>query len=304
MVGEMGLSAAVIEAMRELSFAPERNQPESWLSTLRAAAVSTARAIRPPALPADAAIVWAVSLGVAVPLALVLEGPERLAAAGAALGLLCGREIAYRAHRGRQRDADEALARARVEAEEDADARVRAVIRQFQWAVNDLDTLRRRVGQSEIAVAAAEARAARAISATKVGAARAIAAIEARAANRVAVAETRAFEAEEFAKRQGEILRRRAASAEAKRQERALKEARAKAAQLYALLQPDLLAPRDAAPAGAPAKARPGRARSVSPAAEPVPGAIDALAVGTEDVMPAAPSADNTHPEVMLFRTG
>lgn len=117
------------------------------------AAAAQPKATRQPntrfARTADILLPWLLTLGVAVPLAFVFDGPERFFAAGAALGILAAAAFAWQVHQRDRTTALAALARVRSELSAEAEVRVDSVIRQFEWAVNDVASLRDKLERAE-----------------------------------------------------------------------------------------------------------------------------------------------------------
>ena len=91
----------------------------------------------------DDLLPWAIALTTAVVAASVGMGEERWFGLGVAAGLLAGGGCAWftmrETLRGRTKHHEEAMASFAV----DADERVNSVIRQFEWAVNDIARLKR-----------------------------------------------------------------------------------------------------------------------------------------------------------------
>ena len=101
----------------------------------------------------DALIPWLLALGLLVPLALAVEGEARIFAGGLACGVLIGAAFAWQLHRRDREIGRAATARVRAQLTAESEARANTVIMQFQWAVNDVASLR-----SKLLAAEAEAR--------------------------------------------------------------------------------------------------------------------------------------------------
>jgi hypothetical protein len=94
-------------------------------------------------------LVLAATLGVAV--ALADRGPAGWLGAGIAAGVVACAVYVWSGRRDLVRSAHEAHAAELRSLAEEADARVKAVVNQFEWAVDDFAKLRQRVEQAEAA---------------------------------------------------------------------------------------------------------------------------------------------------------
>lgn len=101
----------------------------------------------PPVL--DALIPWLLAFGFVVPLAFAVEGEARLFTAGVACGVLIGAAFAWQLHRKDRDTGLAATARVRAQITAESEARAITVIRQFEWAVNDVATLRAKLLKAE-----------------------------------------------------------------------------------------------------------------------------------------------------------
>ena len=90
----------------------------------------------------DALIPWLLAFGFVVALALAVDGQARIFNAGMASGVLIGAVFAWQLHRKDRAIGLAATARVRAHVSADSDARANTVIKQFEWAVNDVATLR------------------------------------------------------------------------------------------------------------------------------------------------------------------
>lgn len=126
-----------------------------------------AEAARPAAAPkrdtrfaplADALLPWLLVLGIAAPLAVVFDGAERWFAAGVTVGILAGAAFAWQLHVKDRATAHAATKRVRAEMAAEAEVRADTLIRQFEWAVNDISALREKADRAEKEAIAAEAR--------------------------------------------------------------------------------------------------------------------------------------------------
>ncbi|HEY8806391.1 MAG TPA: hypothetical protein VIN70_02245 [Candidatus Limnocylindria bacterium] len=97
----------------------------------------------------DALLPWLLAFGFVVPLTIALEGAGRLFSAGAACGVLVGAAFAWQLHRRDRATGLAATARVRAEISAESDARANAVLMQFEWAVNDIATLRTKLEKAE-----------------------------------------------------------------------------------------------------------------------------------------------------------
>lgn len=98
---------------------------------------------------ADALLPWLLTIGIAAPLALIFESAERWFALGVTAGVLAGAAFAWRLHVHDRGIAHAATKRVRSELTAEADARAEMVIRQFEWAVNDVAALREQLERSQ-----------------------------------------------------------------------------------------------------------------------------------------------------------
>ncbi len=97
----------------------------------------------------DALLPWLLAVGLAVPLSLALEGAARVFSAGLAGGVLVGAAFAWQLHRRDRATGLAATARVRAETGAESDARANALLMQFEWAVNDIATLRAKLERAE-----------------------------------------------------------------------------------------------------------------------------------------------------------
>ena len=97
----------------------------------------------------DALLPWLLAFGFVVPLAFALEGPARSLSAGLACGVLIGAAFAWQLHRRDRATGLAATARVRAEISAESDARANAVLKQFEWAVNDIANLRVKLESAE-----------------------------------------------------------------------------------------------------------------------------------------------------------
>lgn len=86
---------------------------------------------------------WAVVVTAAVVIALMGAGAERWFGVGAVSGLLAGIACAWVSFQAARRNRGAAHVRELTSLSEDADSRVHSVIKQFEWAVNDVVKLKR-----------------------------------------------------------------------------------------------------------------------------------------------------------------
>lgn len=109
---------------------------------------------------ADAPLPWLLTVGIAAPLALIFENAERWFAVGVTTGVLVGAAFAWRLQLQDRAIGHAATKRVRSELTAEGDARAETVIRQFEWAVNDVAGLREKLeqAQQEQATSAARAR--------------------------------------------------------------------------------------------------------------------------------------------------
>ena len=97
----------------------------------------------------DALLPWLLAVGFLVPLSLALEGAARVFSAGLACGVLVGAAFAWQLHRKDRATGLAATARVRAEVGAESDARANAMLMQFEWAVNDIATLRAKLEKAE-----------------------------------------------------------------------------------------------------------------------------------------------------------
>jgi hypothetical protein len=97
---------------------------------------------------------WAVVVTAAVVITLMGAGPERWFGVGTVSGLLAGIACAWVSFQAARRNRGVAHVRELTSLSEEADTRVHSVIKQFEWAVNDVVKLKR---ESERAQGAADA---------------------------------------------------------------------------------------------------------------------------------------------------
>ena len=98
---------------------------------------------------ADALLPWLLALGLVVPFAVAVEGEVRLLASGVAAGILVGAAFAWELHRRDRATGLAATARVRTEVGLESDARANSMLVQFEWAVNDIATLRKKLDAAE-----------------------------------------------------------------------------------------------------------------------------------------------------------
>jgi hypothetical protein len=97
----------------------------------------------------DALIPWLLAFGLIVPLAFAVDGEARVFTAGAACGILIGGAFAWQLHRKDRETGRAATARVRAQLTAESDARANTVIKQFEWAVNDVAALRLKLEKAE-----------------------------------------------------------------------------------------------------------------------------------------------------------
>jgi len=105
---------------------------------------------------------WLLAIVVSGPYALIVEGAERWLSFGLCLGLVAGAYIVWRSRVANERAAARSLAAHIHDLNADADERVKMVIRQFEWAVNDVANLREALKSAHEAHARSESAASRA----------------------------------------------------------------------------------------------------------------------------------------------
>lgn len=98
----------------------------------------------------DDLLPWAIGLTTAVVIASVGIGSDRWFGIGAVAGLLSGAGLAVQSVRAAVRARKDAHDRAIRALSDDADGRVATVIRQFEWAVNDVAKLKREHDRAEV----------------------------------------------------------------------------------------------------------------------------------------------------------
>jgi hypothetical protein len=113
----------------------------------------SAHASKPAVTPADKRDVvfpWSLAMTAAVVIASIGIGPDRFFGIGAVTGISAGAVLAYQAVRAAVRYRDIAHARTVHALNEDADDRVAMVIKQFEWAVNDVAKLKREYERAQV----------------------------------------------------------------------------------------------------------------------------------------------------------
>lgn len=101
----------------------------------------------PPVI--DALIPWLLAFGFVVPVAFAVEGEARIFAGGVACGILIGAAFAWQLHRKDRETGLAATARVRAQLSGESEARANTVIKQFEWAVTDVATLRTKLVKAE-----------------------------------------------------------------------------------------------------------------------------------------------------------
>jgi hypothetical protein len=97
----------------------------------------------------DALLPWLLAFGLLVPFAVAVDGEARLLATGVAAGVLVGAAFAWELHRRDRATGLAATARVRTEVGLESDARANAMLVQFEWAMNDIATLRAKLEKAE-----------------------------------------------------------------------------------------------------------------------------------------------------------
>ncbi|OLC56722.1 MAG: hypothetical protein AUH85_05405 [Chloroflexi bacterium 13_1_40CM_4_68_4] len=103
-----------------------------------------------PAAKSDVAFPWFLAMTAAVVIASVGIGPDRFFGIGAVTGIGAGALLAVRAVRRAMRIRDGVHADAVRALNENADDRVAMVIKQFEWAVNDVVKLKREHERAQV----------------------------------------------------------------------------------------------------------------------------------------------------------
>jgi hypothetical protein len=103
-----------------------------------------------PADKRDIAFPWFLAVTTAVVIASVGVGPDRFFGLGAVTGIAAGALLAMQAVRGAVRVRNSVHAQAVRDLGEDADQRVAMVIKQFEWAVNDVVKLKREHERAQV----------------------------------------------------------------------------------------------------------------------------------------------------------
>lgn len=97
----------------------------------------------------DALLPWLLAFGFVVPLTFAIQGDARIFSAGISCGVLIGAAFAWQLHRRDRATGLAATARVRAELAVESDARVNVVLMQFEWAVNDIASLRTKLEKAE-----------------------------------------------------------------------------------------------------------------------------------------------------------
>jgi hypothetical protein len=98
---------------------------------------------------ADALLPWILAFAFLAPLGSALDGGARIFVAGLAAGVLVGGVFAWRLHVLDRATGLAATARVRAEISAESDARANSVLMQFEWAVNDIASLRTKLEKAE-----------------------------------------------------------------------------------------------------------------------------------------------------------
>ena len=97
----------------------------------------------------DALLPWILALAFLLPLASALDGGARTLAVGLIAGVLVGAAFAWQLHARDRATGLAATARVRAEIGAESDARANALLKQFEWAVNDIASLRTKLEKAE-----------------------------------------------------------------------------------------------------------------------------------------------------------
>ena len=98
---------------------------------------------------ADALLPWLLAFGFLVPLAIAVDGEARIFSSGVACGVLIGAAFAWQLHRRDRATGLAATARVRTEVGLESEGRANAMLVQFEWAMNDIATLRTKIDRAE-----------------------------------------------------------------------------------------------------------------------------------------------------------
>jgi hypothetical protein len=97
----------------------------------------------------DALLPWILALAFLAPLGFAVDGAPRIFVVGLAAGVLVGAAFASRLHVLDRATGLAATARVRAEIGAESDARANSVLMQFEWAVNDIASLRTKLEKAE-----------------------------------------------------------------------------------------------------------------------------------------------------------
>jgi hypothetical protein len=97
----------------------------------------------------DALLPWILALAFLAPLGFAVDGAPRIFVVGLAAGVLVGAAFASRLHVLDRATGLAATARVRAEISAESDARANSVLMQFEWAVNDIASLRTKLEKAE-----------------------------------------------------------------------------------------------------------------------------------------------------------
>jgi hypothetical protein len=97
----------------------------------------------------DALLPWILALAFLTPLGFAVEGAQRVFVVGLAAGVVIGAAFAWRLHVLDRATGLAATARVRAEISAESDARANSVLMQFEWAVNDIASLRSKLEKAE-----------------------------------------------------------------------------------------------------------------------------------------------------------
>src|SRR5205823_1465183 len=145
-----------LEAMTEMN-GPKQHRPGTVCALCDAHSKATQRHASHPRTRTQLYLPWIVLFALSLALVPFSGGTERWIAVGLLFGIGAGAALSWFSHQTNRHVAATTLAEATGELKNEADQRVAMVIRQFEWAVNDVANLRDALKRAQDARAVSEA---------------------------------------------------------------------------------------------------------------------------------------------------
>ncbi|TMC77203.1 MAG: hypothetical protein E6J09_08125 [Chloroflexi bacterium] len=136
---------------------PTQHRPGSDCALCSAHSKAAKRHTADPRTRTQLYLPWIVLFALSLALVPFSAGPERWVALGLVFGIGAGAALSWFSHQTNRHIAATTLASASEELKNEADQRVTMVIRQFEWAVNDVANLRDALKRAQDARAVSEA---------------------------------------------------------------------------------------------------------------------------------------------------